>query len=416
MERLLSAAWCRTTAPRPPHPLVVLTILAMVAGSAGDCPAAERDWSRTELAWRDDPRPAADAPAGVEVPTGRRLSRRAQRRLARQRDPLDELPVRVAPAEGRPTSSFDSGDTAPRRLMIDAPGLPAEPPLHAAATLASPFASPTAGVTPHRDQPYGTDTPDRPRHARQRFDLYLPAGCNAGGMPLVVWIHGDSWRDGSKSDCPVTWLAQEGYAVASIGYRLTDTALYPAQLDDCRAAIAEIERNAEVWGVDRDRVAVVGSGAGGHLAALVGLVTAEPPVSGDGLEPPRVAAVGAVAAPSDLSALGPEQDRAGSAASRLVGGPLPEFREAARRASPVAHASADDPPVLVLHGAADAAVPPRQATILHASLEAAGVDSTLVMLPGVGHTLPLDRSTPGGQALLSFLDRVLGPGLRSKAP
>jgi acetyl esterase/lipase len=204
--------------------------------------------------------------------------------------------------------------------------------------------------------------------------------------------------------------------VASVGYRLTDTATYPAQLDDCRAAIAEIERNADVWGIDRDRVAVVGSGAGGHLAALVGLVTAEPQAAADRLESPRVAAVCAVGAPSDLGALGPEQERAGSAASRLVGGPLPEFREAARRASPVSHASADDPPVLVLHGAADAAVPPRQATALHATLEAAGVDSTLMLLPGVGHALPLDRSTPGGRALLSFLDRVLGPGLRSQAP
>ena len=68
-------------------------------------------------------------------------------------------------------------------------------------------------------------------------------------------------------------LTERGYAVASIGYRLSDTAVFPAQLDDCRAAIVEIERNADVWGIDRDRVAVVGSGAGGHLAALVGLTS-----------------------------------------------------------------------------------------------------------------------------------------------
>jgi len=393
----------------------MLTILAVAVGSAAESPAVDRDWVRTELAWRDDPRPAADAPAGVEVPAGRRLSRRAQRRMARQREPLDELPVRVAPPESRPASTFDAADTASRPL-IQAPGLPAAAPRHAAATLASPFAAPTAGVTPHRDQPYGADTPGRPRHARHRFDLYLPSGCSAGGMPLVVWIHGDSWRDGSKADCPIMWLAQEGYAVASIGYRLTDTAIYPAQLDDCRLAIAEIERNAEVWGIDRDRVAVVGSGAGGHLAALVGLVPAEPQAPADGRDPPRVAAVCAVGTPSDLLTLGPEQDRPGSAASRLVGGPLPEFREAARRASPLAYVSADDPPILVLHGAADAAVPPRQAATFHAALEAAGVDSTLTMLPGVGHGLPLDRATSGGQALLSFLDRVLGPGLRPQAP
>lgn len=420
MDLLLPAAWCRTPAPRPPYRLIVLAAIALLVGLATTCFAGDRDWSGTELAWRDDPRPAADAPAGVEVPTGRRLSRRAQRRITRQREPLDELPVRVAPREAAAPFGFETADpTQTPARQTQAPVSPdgaTTAPLHADATLASPFRVSTAGVTPHRDQPYGAEAASSPRHARQRFDIYLPAGCSAGGMPLVVWIHGDSWRDGSKSDCPVTWLAQEGYAVASIGYRPSDAAAHPAQLDDCRAALAEIERNAEVWGIDRDRVAVVGSGAGGHLAALVGLVPAEPPTTADGLDPPRVAAVCAVGAPSDLLTLGPEQDRPGSAASRLVGGPLPEFREAARRASPLAHVSADDPPILVLHGAADAAVPPRQAATFHAALEAAGVDSTLLMLPDAGHTLPLDRSTAGGRALLEFLDRVLGPGLRPKAP
>jgi acetyl esterase/lipase len=274
------------------------------------------------------------------------------------------------------------------------------------------------GVTPHRDQPYGRHEAGRPRHGRQRFDLYLPAGCNAGGMPLVVWIHGDTWRDGSKADCPVVWLANQGYAVASIGYRLSDTAVFPAQLDDCREAVAEIERNAEVWGIDRSRVAVVGSGAGGHLAALVGLAspvatnpaTATAARSGDNL--PRIAAVCAVAAPSSLTTLGPVQDRAGSAASRLVGGPLPEFREAAQRASPVTHVSADDPPILILHGAADSTVPAQQAAEFDAALKAAGVDSTLVVLANVGHSLELGLGTPAGQALLAFLDRVLGAGIR----
>lgn len=237
-------------------------------------------------------------------------------------------------------------------------------------------------------------------------------------MPLVVWIHGDSWRDGSKADCPIAWLASEGYAVASIGYRLSDTAVFPAQLDDCRAAIAEIERNFEVWGIDPKRVAVVGSGAGGHLAALVGLTSqtaiarSGPTDAEDDAVRPRVAAVCAVAAPSSLTTLGAAQDRAGSAASRLVGGPLPEFREAAQQASPVTHISADDPPVLLLHGGDDIVVPVQQSVEFAAALKTAGVDSTLVVLPSIGHKPSLDRGAAGGQALLSFLDRVLGPGIR----
>jgi acetyl esterase/lipase len=339
-----------------------------------------------------------------DMSQGRRGSRRAQRRGSRRRQPLDELPVEVAPADQR-------------RPSVTAGG----PPIQADATLASPFLSASAnasGVTAHRDQPYGRQQADRSRHGRQRFDLHLPAGCNAGGMPLVVWIHGDTWRDGSKADCPVVWLANQGYAVASIGYRLSDTAVFPAQLDDCRDAIAEIERNAEVWGIDRNRVAVVGSGAGGHLAALVGLANpATPPGSNAADGPadnplPRIAAVCAVAAPASLTTLGPEQDRPHSPASQLVGGPLPEFREAAQRASPVTYVSADDPPVLILHGAADDTVPAKQAVEFDAALKAAGVDSTLVVLPTVGHRPGLDLGTPAGQALLSFLDRVLGAGVR----
>jgi acetyl esterase/lipase len=331
------------------------------------------------------------------------------------------VPIGVAPVPAQPRTTTDSNgfDTVDPALAPATSGMPVGPPagtsapIQADATLASPFqaASTPAGVTTHRDQAYG----ERP-HARQRFDLHLPAGCSTGGMPLVVWIHGDTWRDGSKADCPITWLANEGYAVASIGYRLSDTAVFPAQLDDCRAAIAEIERNAELWGIDRRRVAVVGSGAGGHLAALVGLVQpAAAPADGDPPQP-RIAAVCAVAAPYNLTTLGPAHDRPASPASRLVGGPLPEFREAAQQASPLSHVSADDPPVLIVHGGADTTVPPDQAVGFDAALRAAGVDSTLVMLAGVGHKPSLDRGTPVGLTLLSFLDRVLGPGLRTEQP
>ena len=400
-------------------------------------PAAAEDTRPPEilLAWREDPRPAADTPAGVEVPQGRRVSRRAQRRSSRRRQPLDEVPIEVAPTgsalrESLPGAEFDTGPATmlpgtPRSPTAATPAPPAgatsAAPIPSDATLASPFrsaAADAAGITTHRDQPYGQRASGQPQHGRQRFDLHLPAGCNAGGMPLVVWIHGDTWRDGSKADCPVTWLANNGYAVASVGYRLSDTAVFPAQLDDCRAAIAEIEQNAEVWGIDRDRVAVAGSGAGGHLAALVGLTsqpaaarTASTDQAGD-TALPRIAAVCAISAPASLTTLGPEQDRAGSSASRLVGGPLPEFREAAQRASPVTHVSADDPPVLILHGGADGTVPPKQAAEFAATLKAANVDNTLVVLPNVGHRLDLDLGTPGGQALISFLDRVLGPGIR----
>jgi len=393
-----------------------LVVLATLSDGAAAVDAG--DWSGVQVAWRDDPRPPADAPEGVEVQP-RRGTRRAQRRAAtRRRQSGEDLPV-------------DRGWTVPTvpRGIDDVPAVDSfDPPMPRGAAL---YAAPTttgiqsdhpqsfreasvsgAAITTHRDQPYRTAGADQSPHGRQRFDIHLPSGCSSGAMPLVIWIHGDTWRDGSKADCPIVWLAGEGYAVASIGYRTTDAAVFPSQLEDCRAAIAEIERNAELWGIDPARVAVAGSGAGGHLAALVGLAGNASAAAADPSPAPRIAAVFAAAAPTSLTTLGPDHDRPTSPASRLVGGPLPEFREAAQRASPVTHVSSDDPPVLLLHGAADTAVPPEQSVRLDAALRAAGVDSGVVMLAGTGHRPSLAQGTAGGVALLTFLDRVLGPGIR----
>lgn len=376
--------------------LLIPFLAAAIVGGGTLAGAMERDWAAVKLAWRGDPRATADAPFEGEAAPARRPSRRAQRRgVSRRRMPFDDLPVGVAPA----ATLRESGLDVPDVIISRTPALP----LHVDSTLESPFGAPAAGtprsgILVHRDQP-SLPTAD----SRQRFDVYLPAGCAGGGMPLVVWIHGDTWRDGSRADCPVRWLADEGYAVASIGYRLTDAATFPAQLDDCRAALDEIRRTAEVWGIDRERIAVVGSGAGGHLAALLGL---------SGLAEARVAAVCAVAAPTHLTSLGPEHDRPSSPASLLVGGPLAEFREAAQRASPLSYVSADDPPCLVVHGDRDESVPTGQSVALDAALRAAGVDSTLVVLEGTAHRPALDRSAPAGRALLEFLDRTLGPGVR----
>jgi len=371
---------------------VTVSACAVLAGGA------ERDWSDVRLAWRDDPRATADAPLEVEAAPTRRPTRRAQRRgTVRRRTTLDTLPVEVRPPAALPEGALDVRDAIST----------AQPPRpgRVGATLDSPFASepsePAGAVVIHRNQP-SLPAAD----ARQRFDIHQPAGCSAGGMPLVVWIHGDTWRDGSRADCPVAWLADEGYVVASVGYRLSDTAPFPAQLDDCHAALEAIRRATEVWGIDPERIAVVGSGGGGHLAALLGLTPEAEP---------RVAAVCTVAAPTQLTTLGPGHERPTSPASLLVGGPLGEFREAAQRASPLSYVSADDPPCLVIHGDRDDSIPTAQSVQFDAALRAAGVDSTLVLLEGTGHRPNLGRASPAGRALLEFLDRTLGPGVRASA-
>lgn len=324
----------------------------------------------------NDPRPPADAPFGVEAQP--RMSRRAQRRARRR----GSLPV---------PDQLDQEAEMTKAPLLALPAAAAEPP--DGASVDKPVV--------HRNQPsVEGGLPS------QRFDIYLPAECGSN-LPLVVWIHGENWRAGSKEDCPVTWLTGAGYAVASIGYRLSSEATFPAQLDDCLAAISTLERNAAMWGIDPERICVAGAAAGGHLAALAGLWNGSP---ADAMLP-RVAAIGVIAAPTHLTTLGPHHDRGASAASLLVGGPLPEFREAAQRASPISHVAPGGPPVLVVHGRRDTIVPPEQSIHFDAALKAAGIDSQLVMLDAT-HDLPLNRSSAAGITLLEFLDRTLGPGSR----
>jgi acetyl esterase/lipase len=345
---------------------IVVGVIASLATLADRCCA-------------NDPRPAADAPFGVEDQP--RMSRRAQRRARRR----GTVPDNAADAEAEP-----------RIIPLPLLALPAA------------AAGPAGEGDPAADQPVVHR--DQPSVAgglpSQRFDIYLPAGCG-GNLPLVVWIHGKTWRDGSKDDCPITWLVREGYAVASIGYRLSSEARFPAQLADCLAALTTLERNAAIWGIDPERVCVAGAAAGGHLAALAGLWNGPPADAAL----PRVAAIGVFAAPTHLTTLGPDDDRAASPASLLVGGPLPEFREAAQQASPLAHVAPGGPPVLVVHGRRDTNVPPEQSVQFAAALEAAGIDSRLMMLDAADD-LPLGRSSAAGVALLEFLDRTLGPGSR----
>jgi len=350
------------------------------------------------LVWREDPRPPGDFPSGVTPPDWQ-PSRRAMRRANRRGIQL-EPPVRTIPA---PPST---ARTVPPRV-VPAPGPPpGRPPV-----AATPASTTNDGRVVHRNEPYGD-------HPRQRFDLHLPANCTGGGLPLVIWIPGGDWKTAPREPCPVAWLVDRGYAVASIGYRTSETVVFPAPLEDCRAAITMLMRDAETWGVDPGRIAVVGAAAGGHLAALVGFTEwpADPagePADGAAREREVVAAVAAVGAPTHLLSLGGGNDRGGSAASRLVGGPLPEVREAALAASPLTHVSPQAPPTLLVHGVADTVVPAEQAIRLDRALVADGVDSTLVLVDG-GHDLSLAERSPAGAALLAFLDRVLGPGVTSR--
>jgi acetyl esterase/lipase len=272
------------------------------------------------------------------------------------------------------------------------------------------------GVKVERDLEYA-----RAGDVALRLDLYLPEK-DEGAGPLVVWVHGGAWQAGSKDNCPIVPMVARGYAVASIGYRLTDVAPFPAQIADCRAAIRWLRAHAEKYHLDKDRVGAWGASAGGHLVALLGMAADAPDwdkVGGHPDQSSRVQAVCDYFGPADFTAM-PESSRAlgaDSAVGKLLGGALSEKKEEARRASPVLYASKDDPPFLIVHGDEDRTVALDQSKRLEKALKNAGADVQLLVVKGGGHGFRGETEpspTEVRDTVFSFFDRNLKGGGKSQ--
>jgi arylsulfatase A-like enzyme/dienelactone hydrolase len=256
----------------------------------------------------------------------------------------------------------------------------------------------------------------RPDSGALLLDLFLPEKAPERPLPVVLWIHGGGWKNGSKENCPLTWLAAEGYAVVSLGYRLSWMARWPAQLDDARAAIRWLRTNAARYQLDPARIAVSGGSSGGNLAGVVGTA---PSPAGETVSS-RVGAVIDFYGASDMMTMpvnvpGPgrgDAELAKSNGAKLLGGIVRDRPELARQVSTLHQVSPDDPPFLILHGDRDPEVPLEQSQRLHAKLQAAGVPSELVVLKGAGHG-GKEFSTPDVQRKIrAFLDRTLVPTSR----
>jgi acetyl esterase/lipase len=230
-----------------------------------------------------------------------------------------------------------------------------------------------------------------PGYRPLELDLYQPR--EDGPAPVIVYVHGGGWRRGSRRHpLPVLGadfydrLAAQGFAVATIDYRLSGEARFPAPLDDVRTAIGWVGEHAGSYGLDAGRVFLWGDSAGGHLTLLAALTGA----SGPGR---RVQGVVAWFPVTDLAALPSDVADAGgvpdpgpeSREALLLGAPASSVPGLAREASPVAHASAAAPPVLLMHGAADDLVPPAQSVRLAGALRAAGATADLELVPGATH-------------------------------
>jgi acetyl esterase/lipase len=253
-----------------------------------------------------------------------------------------------------------------------------------------------------------------------RLDLYRPREEVPAPYPTVVWVHGGGWIGGSKEPCPLVSMTTSGYAVASVEYRLSTEAAFPAQIEDCKAAVRWVRANAKEHGLDPDRIGAAGASAGGHLVALLGTAGDVKALEGRGRNrdaSSRVRAVCDFFGPTDLLQFDGHgstivASAPGSVVERLLGGPLEERRALAVKANPITHVTKDDPPFLILHGDRDAVVPLHQSELLHAALRKAEVPSELRVQPGAGHGWN-DPET--NRAVLRFFDRHL-KGAPPQAP
>jgi acetyl esterase/lipase len=247
-------------------------------------------------------------------------------------------------------------------------------------------------------------------HERQRLDLYLPANA-AGPLPVIVWVHGGAWFAGSKeSGGPALPFVAKGYAVASINYRLSQHAKFPAQIEDCKAAIRWLRSNAKMYDLDPDRFGVWGASAGGHLVALLGTSGGVKDLEGNGDtndQSSRVLAVVDWYGPTDITKMGGGHDRPDSPEAKLLGGPVQENKDKAARANPITYVSKDDPPFLIMHGERDLTVPFGQSELLLDALKTAGVDATFRPVKGAGHGGTEFSSDENRKLIEEFFDRHL---------
>jgi acetyl esterase/lipase len=249
-------------------------------------------------------------------------------------------------------------------------------------------------------------------HERNRLDLYLPEKTD-GPLPIVVWVHGGGWQAGNKLQrCPARPLAAKGYAVASINYRLSQHATFPAQIEDCKAAIRWLRANAAKYHLDPQHVGVWGLSAGGHLVGLLGTTGGMKEFEGNGGnldQSSRVQAVAVWCGPMDFTAdMGPDAGNATQGASRLIGGPLSKNKDKARRASPITYVSRDAAPFLILHGDKDTIVPMAQSERFAEALKKAGVEVTLHVVKGGGHGDAKFQSPENMKLVEDFFAKHLG--------
>lgn len=240
--------------------------------------------------------------------------------------------------------------------------------------------------------------------AHHMLDLYLPKRQkNAQPVPLVVWIHGGGYSMGDKQGAPA-FLTDYGYAVASLNYRFSSEAHYPAQIWDCKTAVRFLRLNAAKYNIDPSRIGVWGHSSGGHLAALLGTTFGVKELEGRSLgstdECSRVQAVVDWCGLSDLESLDKQVDKNSridaktgqGVVGQLLGGVPSKHKRLEDQASPITYASGNTPPFLIMHGDRDNIVPIAQSQELFGALRSHGTTVDMQVVKGGRHDF-LNSST-----------------------
>ena len=222
------------------------------------------------------------------------------------------------------------------------------------------------------------------------LDMYLPKG-RTKSTPAIIFIHGGAWKGGKRSDMKFYCVkfAEKGYVTATVTYRLTGEAPFPAAVHDVKCAVRWLRGNAVKYKIDPERIVVSGNSAGGHLSMMIGY-SDDPSLEGSGGYSgvsSRVCAVVNFYGPTDLTT--DFAKKQGVVEDFMGGKTFDESPDVYKLASPLFHLTKDDPPTLIFHGTIDSTVPIVQADKLEEKLEKLRIDYVYERYDGWPHAMDL---------------------------